>query len=377
MNRLLTFVALAVMQGNATSFAAGVHRSAEFWTMVYYANPGGGDAHHPMPIAAIDWRAITHLIDASLRVRADGTLDAERYKITPTYSKSLADAAHAAGRKVLICVAGTSANFRAATNNSNMARMVDAIIRFTVERGYDGVDIDWEPLPHADTAAFVRLIKALREALRLTQPDLLLTAAAWSEASTFAAVQPNLDRINLMAYDQASVRDGYTWHNAALYGRRGSSLNSDDSHLSTFLAAGVAPGKLGLGIPFYGWLWTGCALEPRQRLECVPNLTQLDYSQLAEEYDTAGAKWDKAASVPFISVPGAKVELTRFLSYDDQRSVALKARYARKHRLGGVMVFELSQNYTPREPKERQLPLLRAINSALKSTSGDRGRTPR
>ena len=33
-----------------------------------------------------------------------------------------------------------------------------------------------------------------------------------------------------------------------------------------------------------------------------------------------------------------------FITYDDAQSIAIKAQYVRKHRLGGVMFWELSQD---------------------------------
>lgn len=48
-------------------------------------------------------------------------------------------------------------------------------------RGYDGVDLDWEPLESSDTALFTNLVTELREALDEISPRPLLTAAVATE----------------------------------------------------------------------------------------------------------------------------------------------------------------------------------------------------
>jgi chitinase len=50
--------------------------------------------------------------------------------------------------------------------------------------------------------------------------------------------------------------------------------------------------------------------------------------------------WDDRAQAPYLWNSAARV----FITYDDPRSIAIKARYVREHRLGGIMFWELSQD---------------------------------
>jgi len=66
------------------------------------------------------------------------------------------------------------------------------------------------------------------------------------------------------------------------------------------------------------------------------------YRKVAEHYlgASAGRHWHARAKVPWLY--DAKAGL--MLSYDDPESVRLKAKYARERGLGGVMIWELSED---------------------------------
>jgi chitinase len=65
------------------------------------------------------------------------------------------------------------------------------------------------------------------------------------------------------------------------------------------------------------------------------------YSQLVKSYlPTYKRYWHGEAAVPWLYDPGTGV----MISYEDPESVGLKAEYVKQRSLGGVMVWELSQD---------------------------------
>jgi chitinase len=50
--------------------------------------------------------------------------------------------------------------------------------------------------------------------------------------------------------------------------------------------------------------------------------------------------WDARAQAPFLW----NAQTRAFITYDDPQSISIKAEYVRKHRLGGMMFWELSQD---------------------------------
>jgi chitinase len=111
-----------------------------------------------------------------------------------------------------------------------------------------------------------------------------------------------------------------------------------------YLAAGVPPHKLVVGVPFYGR--TFADVQPDNRgLDQLYGHYEGDHPwpQLAADFiDRNGyvRYWDDVAKAPYLWNAQTRV----FVSYDDPQSLALKADYVRKNRLGGMMYWEQSQD---------------------------------
>jgi chitinase len=180
--------------------------------------------------------------------------------------------AHAAGCKVLITIggAGTIATFRAAISSGVRSTFVQEIIQFVAANGYDGVDLDMEPLDAADMTDYAAFVRLLRSSL---SAGLLLTAAVPTDsAPAFAAIQDQFDQINVMTYDMSGPWPGWvTWFNGPLsnsarvtFPSTGGLLPSIDSTVAGATGQGVARAKLGIGIAFYGYVWSGATGPPNQ-----------------------------------------------------------------------------------------------------------------
>ena len=113
---------LAFVAGSILSLSIAASR-ADIWRTGYYPGYHQGT----MPASNIDFVAITHVIHFSLVPRTDGSLDSTANVITPAYSQDVVSRAHAAGRKVLICVGGVPPWVSAALRKS-----ITAICEFSV-----------------------------------------------------------------------------------------------------------------------------------------------------------------------------------------------------------------------------------------------------
>ena len=357
----------------------GWHSRADLWCTGYY--PGWEQAG--MPASAIDFAALTHIIHFSVVPNSNGTLDSSVNGLSPANSADIISHAHSAGCKVLFCVggAGSQTGFQGATSAANRAGFITNLVNFMTARGYDGIDLDWEPLGASDANQFTNLVNGLRTALDAISPKPLLTAAIASPptpASLIASLQAKFDQINLMTYDLSGPYPGWvTWFNAPIFdgGYRFPSTSglvpSADGMVGSLTNAGVPPGKLGIGIAFYGWIWsggagtsTGGAALPRQSWTTAPTTTQLSYnSLLATYYQSNLYRWDESAQAAYLTIDNAGSSNDKFVSYDDERVCQAKVSYARNARLGGLMIWELAQDH-----KANQVdPLLKAIKQAFAS----------
>jgi len=366
-----------VLLGLMFAFLLSPEPLAGPWTTAYY--PG----YHQKSMAAdqIDFTVVSHIIHFSVMPNADGTLNTTINGITEANSAGLVSKTHAAGRKVLVCIggAGSEAGFQGATTSSNLAGFVGNLVNLLSSRGYDGLDIDWEPLNASDEAQFASLVKALRLALNPLTPRPLLTVATASEPGLFASLQDQFDQINLMTYDMAGPWPGWvTWFNSPIYDggyrfRNGNLIPSADGMVSDFIRNGVLPGKLAIGLSFYGVVWThgagtptGGVLLPRQSWTTVPTVTAYSYADImAKYYQPQQYHWDTAAQAAYLSITNGAPFDDIFLSYDDEHTCQAKVSYARNHNLGGLMIWEITQGHRASEPIGQRDPLLQAIKQAL------------
>lgn len=362
------------------------------WGLLALASPVRGDlrvtAYYPgyrqhyLSPTNIDFSAVSHIIHFSVMPNSDGTLNTGANGLTPSYSTNLVARTHAAGRKALVCVggAGSQTGFRGATTPANLATFISNLTNFMATYHYDGVDLDWEPLDASDTAQFTNLVNSLRTALNGFDPRPLLTVATASQAALFANLQSLFDQINLMTYDMAGTWPGWvTWFNSPIYdgGYRfpstGGLIPSTDGMVNDFIAAGVAPAKLAIGIAFYGVVWaggtgtaTGGAALPRQTWTTAPVTTAIAYFDLIPTYFQSNLyHWDTSAQAAYLSLDNTGSGNDKFISYDDEHACQAKVSYARNQGLGGVMIWELGQGYRPSQPSGQRDPLLQAVKQAV------------
>lgn len=249
-----------------------------------------------------------------------------------------------------------------------------------VSRGYDGIDIDWEPIKAADEPRFIAFVTALRAALDNITPRPLLTIAVYSQPSVVAAVQQHFDQINIMTYGMSGAYPGWiTWHNAPLFNggikfpSTGKFVPSTEAVVNSFADEGVPLAKLGIGIGFYGTMWSGGegttnggVAYPAQSYTTDPDTRSLSFSTIMSTYYQSNRyHWDTNAQSAYLSIdePGSESDI--FISYDDERSCQTKVSYARNRHLGGVMIWELGEGYRSSEPVGKKDPLLQALKKSM------------
>jgi GH18 family chitinase len=364
--KLLTLALLFV-----SAFVAAAQTTApSYWSSGYFPSIDGS-----MTPSQIPFSSLTHVIHWNVAPMSDGSLNWADTNMTAAQSANLVAAAHGGGVKALVSISNqwpTTSDFNGATSSANMQKFVSNIVTFVQTRGYDGVDIDWEPLNNSDLAQWSNLIVALRQAFDQITPRPLLTAAVWHQEAATAAVQANLDQINVMTYDMAGIWSGQTWHHAALYGA-GGALGGLDTRMTGFLNAGVSAAKLGIGIPFYGYVWQGGCCEstggvtlPKETWSTPPGLSQMTYSRIMGSlYQSQYDQWDSGAQVPYLAIDNTGSSSDKFVSYDNTKSITAKINYLKSKGFGGVMVWHMSMDFMPSQAASQQHPLASAIQSAL------------
>ncbi len=291
--------------------------------------------------------------------------------------------------KVLLSVGGWGARgfSGAAATKETRAVFIQSAQEIVAQYGLDGIDLDWEyPVngawglvesQPADRDNFTALLKELRAAFGHKK---LVTIAVGANADSpkswvdVKAIAPVLDYINLMTYDMAY---GTQYFNANLYDSTqwptvaAADKYSADFVVNNYLAAGLKPSQMNLGIGFYGRV-PKRAVEPGidwSKPDAQKNPVTQPYFESAQndlfkslgvdlskdtyvKYNDIVAKfindpqkrftehWDDQAKVPWLSVQSADGKALFALSYENPRSVAIKADYIKNKGLGGAMFWE-------------------------------------
>lgn len=253
--------------------------------------------------------------------------------------------------------------------------------------GFDGIDVDWEypvccglssnEVDPADWANYVLLLKQLREALDTKYPDAhkeLTIAMGMSPSVTGVAPMAELgdllDAINLMTYDYNGAWDAsLAAHNAPLFAdpayaaAGGNPAFNIDYGVKEWLKV-VPASKLVLGLPSYGRGFVGTTNEYGAGTDGVSGSPPwyenglLSYWDIVQNYvgnPSYERHWNPISMVPYLTGVGS------FISYDDEQSIAVKAKYAKSLGLAGVMWWEASE--------DKDSLLLVAANQAWASTN--------
>jgi chitinase len=372
--------------------------NAQRVNVAYFYN--GDSAYHPKNIATSGAAArITHLLYAFGKPAAtgcavsdpqadyekpydaadsvDGKSDrAEPQTVRGNFGQLLKLKAAYPKLKVLISLGGwtlsshfSEAASSAASRQAFVASCIGLFIKGDLGNGmsmaglFDGIDIDWEYpgacgntcafLP-ADPRNFTLLLAEFRRQLDSIDQRYLLTIAAPAGHEDYAlvelnAIHPYLNYINLMAYDLHGTWEKVTNHHAALYANPAEPADTADRTIdravTDYLAAGVPPAKLVLGVPFYGHGWKGVpntkdglfqpAAGPAKSsdepgTEAFRELKKLGYPGFR----------DRQAQAFWVYNPSEGV----FWSYDDPASLLNKTNYIKRKGLAGAMSWELSND---------------------------------
>ena len=265
--------------------------------------------------------------------------------------------------RILISVGGWtwSNNFSdAALTAESRRRFTESTVAFVRRHDVDGVDIDWEypglrgngnvHRPE-DKENFTALMTELRQALdaegRARSRRYLLTFAAGAFPDFIATtemdkVQAVVDFVNLMTYD-FRTSDPIAGHHANLYLHPADTKKrSVDRAVRDFIAAGVPPSKIVVGVPFYGRAWAdikGEGTGPYQPGSRPTERIDTKYGSMsATLIDRSGfvRMWDSQAQAPYLW----NKDMRTFISYEDPESLRLKSAYVRDKGLAGVMFWE-------------------------------------
>jgi hypothetical protein len=255
-------------------------------------------------------------------------------------SQDLADLvtrAHAASDRVVL----TATCFDQATldkltsDPAAPGRLATSLVQLVSAKNMDGVNLDFEGNGGRDRAGLDRLVAQVSGALHQANPHWQVTMDTYASSAgdrtgfyDIPGLAPNVDGFFVMAYDMDDPSTPSP--NSPLTGARFSDVDAVQQY-----AAVMPPGKVILGVPYYGYDWPTAG--PGQGDPATGRPTPLGYAQIA----SSGPRvyWDPVTQTPWTSyLVGSQWHQTWF---DDPTSLALKARLAATYHVGGLGIWAL------------------------------------
>lgn len=240
---------------------------------------------------------LSDLIYFGLSMPADGRFDST--SIPNEHLELLAKCKRGSKRRVLLSVGGweKSSGFRHVVADAEKSdQFIHDAAEFCVSHHLDGVDYDWEHPKGIDQlrgfTQFVRRTKA-----EFNRHKLLVTIAQAGWQDLGEEMYELVDRVHLMSYDHEFPQ---------------ATFDKSVADVNQILKAGCPAQKVVLGLPFYGRDRSGAAKT---------------YAEIA-----SSGKLDRTVSIQ------------NGFAFNGPDLIARKVRYARRKKLGGVMIWELGQD---------------------------------
>ncbi len=208
---------------------------------------------------------------------------------------------------------------------------IHQMLKLVQQWGYTGINIDFESIDYTDRKAFSSFVHDVAQKMRRAGYLTVVSVPAelkdnpedsWTGAFDFASLGEAADILQVMTYDQHGP-----------WGLPGpvAGLNWVEPCV-VYAASVVAPDKLSLGIPAYGYDWNTTAKTGVQVFwKDIPTLISKTGST---------PQWDAASSSPFFTYHTADGS-SHVVWYENEKSIPLKSALAVSYKLAGVSVFAL------------------------------------
>lgn len=330
----------------------------------YYA----GDA---ASVSAFPIEKLTHIIFSFCHLKGN-ELSVDNQKDTLTIRKLVSLKQRNPALKVILSLGGWGGCEQCSdvfSTDEGRKEFAQSVKRLNNYFKTDGIDLDWEypaiegfpahAFKAADRHNFTLLMAALRNQLG-PKHEISFAAGGFTkylaESIEWDKVVPMTDKINLMTYDLVNGNSTITGHHTPLYATP-QQIESIDHAVRYLDSVGVPKNKMIIGAAFYGRVFdveqdTLHGLYQKGKFN--KGISYKDMNKDSLQKQGFVAYWDETAKAPFMFASAKK----QLITFDDEKSIKLKTKYAADNHLGGIMFWQLGEDKTANG-------LLDAINTAL------------
>ena len=238
------------------------------------------------------------------------------------------------------------------STQENRAAFARSVKKLCDDFGVDGIDLDWEypVVPgfpgHAysddDQPHFTALVHELRLTLG-KQAEISFAAGGFTDyierAIDWPAVCADISFINVMSYDLVHGYSTISGHHTPLYSTP-QQRESADHAIRLLIEKGAPSHQIVIGAACYGRFFEMTSTSEvglYQPCKFVGGFSHKNIQDVLSEANGYIHFWDDIACAPYAIHP----EKRWLASFDNERSIALKTKYALQNQLGGIMFWQL------------------------------------
>jgi spore germination protein YaaH len=304
--------------------------------------PGGGrawrvTAWNTGDAASVERAATARAIDEVDFVwylsQADGTITAENEDlelVRETRRRGIQAFATVVNRKPGGDFDGAIAA-RILESDESRADHIERLVDLVVDKGYDGLDLDWELVDPDDRDRFSQFVEELAEALH--DEDRLLSIAVFpkdsepgkwdtQKAADYARLGAAVDEFKVMTYSYSGGWSDPGPQTPLAWART----------VMKFAVSQVSPDKVLMGVPFYGFDWHG---------ETTTAVFWEDADATRREVEAAVARHDGSGEATFTYTD--EDEVLHTVWFQDRKAVAAKTDYFSRKLgdLAGIAIWQM------------------------------------
>lgn len=220
------------------------------------------------------------------------------------------------------------------------AVLVDNLVDTVLEKGFMGVDLDFEYILPQDRQPYVEFVRKVREAINATGYEVSVALAPKTSADQRGTLYEGKDYRGLGEAADSVLLMTYEW--GYTYGPPMAVAPINEvRRVVEYAISEIQPDKINLGIPNYGYDWTLPFVQGQSRATAI----SLRYAvELAIENDAA-IEFDQVAMSPFFRYTKDGIE--HEVWFEDVRSLREKFALIDEYDLRGAVYWQIMRFFRP------------------------------
>jgi len=217
-------------------------------------------------------------------------------------------------------------------------RLINELITVMKEKGYSGLEVDFEFIPREDAAGYVSFLTRLKQALSAEGFPLFVALAPKTSADQPGLLYEGHDYAGIGAIADYVILMTYEW--GYQYGPPGAVAPIPNVERVVMYAVSEIPNeKILLGVPNYGYDWP---------LPFVQGETRADGIGIVEAVEKAGEvgvpiQFDNTAKAPFYPYEAEGIE--HIVWFENATSVEERLKLVEKYSLAGISIWQIMRYF--------------------------------